>query len=85
MSGIVNTYLSPDEVAAMLRVDRKSVYSAIRAGRLPALRVGRVLRVSVDDLQTLAVEPSCGGPADTERRSRPREPAGEFAKLARGV
>ena len=79
------SYLSPDEVARLLRVDRKSVYAAIREGRLPALRVGRVLRVSVDDLQALAVDPSGGDPATPRRRSRAREAGGEFAKLARGV
>ena len=81
----MTAYLSPDEVARLLRVDRKSVYSAIRDGRLPALQVGRTLRVAVDDLQALAVDPSGGDPAAPRRRSKPREPVGEFARRARGV
>lgn len=36
-----------DEVAAMLRVDRKTIYSMVRRGRLPGARkLGRCLRFS---------------------------------------
>ncbi|MGO1412571.1 MAG: helix-turn-helix domain-containing protein [Actinomycetaceae bacterium] len=35
-----------DEVAAMLRVGRSSVYDAIKAGELGHFRVGRLIRVS---------------------------------------
>jgi putative molybdopterin biosynthesis protein len=38
--------LKVDEVAADLRVDRKTVYELIRAGELPALKLGRALRVT---------------------------------------
>jgi excisionase family DNA binding protein len=38
--------LTVDEVAELLRVDRKTVYEAVRVGELPgAVRVGRAIRV----------------------------------------
>jgi excisionase family DNA binding protein len=41
------TVLTVDEAAALLRVDRKSVYDSIRRGELPGVvRVGRVIRIS---------------------------------------
>jgi excisionase family DNA binding protein len=47
---------SPDvlkipEVAADLRVDRKTVYGLIRVGGLRALRMGRTLRVTRQALE----------------------------------
>jgi excisionase family DNA binding protein len=38
--------LKVPEVAAYLRVDRKTVYSLIQAGELRALKMGRALRVT---------------------------------------
>lgn len=38
--------LRVDEVAALLRVDRKTAYSLIQAGDLPAVRLGRSIRVT---------------------------------------
>jgi excisionase family DNA binding protein len=37
--------LSPDEVVARLRVGRHQVYALIRRGELPAVRVGKLLRI----------------------------------------
>lgn len=37
--------LTVDELAARWRLDRKTVYSEIAEGRIPALRLGRVYRV----------------------------------------
>lgn len=43
--------LTVDEVARLLRVDRKTVYEAVQRGELPgALRVGRVIRFNRDQL-----------------------------------
>lgn len=38
-------YLTPEEIAAKLRVDISTVRRWIKAGQLPALRVGRQYRV----------------------------------------
>lgn len=38
-------YLSVDEAAAVLRVDRKTIHRAVASGELPYLRLGRVIRI----------------------------------------
>lgn len=39
--------LTADEVAALLRVDRKSIYAAVARGEVPGvLRLGRLIRFS---------------------------------------
>jgi excisionase family DNA binding protein len=38
-------YLSVEEAAAVLRVDRKTIHRAVAAGELPYLRLGRVIRI----------------------------------------
>ena len=43
--------LTPQEVASSLRVDRRTVYNWLRAGKLPATRIGRTWRVSYLDLE----------------------------------
>ena len=42
--------LTPDEVAKKLKVTRRTVYSHMRSGQLPASRVGRQWRVREEDL-----------------------------------
>jgi excisionase family DNA binding protein len=46
-------FLSVVEVAAVLRVDRKTVHKLIASGDLPHVRLGRVLRIPVSVLQSL--------------------------------
>jgi len=73
-------YLSVAQVAALLGVNHKSVRREIAAGRLPALRIGRVLRIDPAVLDHLK-EPG-PGPADEPveiRRLRPRSARGEFS------
>jgi excisionase family DNA binding protein len=38
------TVMTADEVADLLRVDRKTVYEAVKDGTLPALRLRKVIR-----------------------------------------
>ena len=47
------TLLSVAEVAALVRVPMVTVYRLINAGALPAVRVGRSVRVSVEDASAL--------------------------------
>jgi len=65
------TILTVDELAAFLRVDRKSIYSAIHAGKMPgARRLGRTWRISLaavlkwmatgERVQTAGVPVDCG-------------------------
>ena len=43
-------YLTVAEVAGIMRVSTMTVYRLIKAGSLPAVRVGRSYRVAEDDL-----------------------------------
>ena len=75
-------YLTVVECAALLAVDHKTIRRLIDRGELPALRVGRVLRIAPADLEALRYRG--GGDANSPRRpSRPRPVRGEFAKRAR--
>ncbi len=42
--------LLPDEAAALLRVPKPRVYELVRQRKLPAFRVGRLIRISEHDL-----------------------------------
>lgn len=44
------TYLTVAEVAGMLRVSTMTVYRLIKAGELPAVRVGKSYRLAEDDV-----------------------------------
>ena len=45
-------FLTVQEVAALMRVSSMTVYRLIKAGDLPAVRVGRSFRVSELDVDT---------------------------------
>jgi excisionase family DNA binding protein len=52
-SGKAPPVLTVDELAALLRVERKTVYAAIARGEIPGVRrVGSLLRVSRDSVLT---------------------------------
>lgn len=38
-------YMKPDEIAAIMRVSKMTVYRLIHTGELPGVRVGRSFRV----------------------------------------
>lgn len=79
-------YASIDDVAVALRVHYNTVYRAVRDGRLPAVRVGRAVRIKVSDIDKLRVDvtPTPAEPI-RHRPPRPRAPRGEFARRARGL
>ena len=43
--------LKVDEVAALLKLGRTKVYQLVAEGELPAVRIGKVLRISAEALQ----------------------------------
>jgi excisionase family DNA binding protein len=43
--------LTVDEVAQILRVPKLNVYRLVREGRLPAVRIGRFVRVPENELR----------------------------------
>ena len=46
-------YYTPEEIAANLKVSRKTIYNWIRAGRLKAVKIGHFWRVSESELNRL--------------------------------
>jgi len=56
-------YLTIPEVSSILRVDRRTVYAQINAGRLRAVRIGRQYRVRPTDLDKFADRQTVGGGA----------------------
>lgn len=44
--------LTPEEVAAKLKIAKNTVYELIKRGELPAYRVGRKIRVDLKDVET---------------------------------
>jgi excisionase family DNA binding protein len=72
VAGVAGNSLPPvltvEEVADLMRVDRKTAYAAIAAGGVPgARRVGRCIRVSRDVLLRWLAEGQ-GGPLRGRRR-----------------
>ncbi|MEI6233319.1 MAG: helix-turn-helix domain-containing protein [Planctomycetota bacterium] len=57
------------EAAEMLRVSVKTVRREIQSGNLPALRIGRYLRVRVAALELYLRERELVGPVVSEERS----------------
>ena len=77
------TFLTVDECAELLRVDRKTVYTAIRDGRLPALRLGRLFRIARSDIDRLRDPGTVDAKPTLSRHIRLRPVTGSFGRLAR--
>lgn len=58
---MVRRLLTVDEVAAILRVSRMTVYRLIRNGQLPAVRVGRGYRIKAYAVEKYLTRPSTAG------------------------
>lgn len=52
-SGAEESYLTVAEIAAVLKVNQQTVRNWIEGGKLPALRIGRRVRVKKSDLNQL--------------------------------
>ena len=74
-------HLTVRECADLLAVNHKTIRRLIDRQELPALKVGRVLRIDPADLEALRYR-SRGGPG-AARTPRSRPPAREFTRLAR--
>lgn len=51
--GMDTEYLSPKEVAAVLRCHLDTIYARLEEGSLPAYRVGRQWRIKRSDIEAL--------------------------------
>ena len=45
-------FLTVNEVATRLRVSNMTVYRLVSSGELPSVRVGRLVRLRTDDVET---------------------------------
>ena len=50
-------YLTPEEVAALLKVTRRTVYNWLKRGTLPAVQFGRGWRIRREDLAPKSTKP----------------------------
>src|SRR5260370_39501552 len=50
--------LTPEEVAARLRVSRRTVYAWLKIGRLRGLRAGKAWRIRPEDLDAFLLPPN---------------------------
>lgn len=57
-----------NEVATQLKVSRSTVYNAIEAGELPHYRIGRVIRISPEQLQRFLEGTKVDDPSSTHVR-----------------
>lgn len=70
-TGELSRFLTPEEVAARLQVHPQSVYTWLRDGTLPGRKLGRLWRVSEDELRAHFAPPTDTPPpgiSGTERR-----------------
>ncbi|MBI2019056.1 helix-turn-helix domain-containing protein [Candidatus Daviesbacteria bacterium] len=49
-------YLTPEEVAKILKVEKITIYRMCRAGKLPAVKFGKVWRISSKKLREVLEE-----------------------------
>jgi excisionase family DNA binding protein len=59
--------LRPEEAGAVLGVGRSTIYAMLKAGALPAIRVGHTMRVSAQALHDWVKSQSKQQPGSTER------------------
>lgn len=55
------------EVAAILKVTRRTLYNYVKAGTLPAVKIGKSWRVSEEALKSFI---STGAPAEEESKAK---------------
>jgi excisionase family DNA binding protein len=72
---VEESYLTVAEVATTLKLNQQTVRNWIDAGTLPALRVGRRVRIKRSDFERL-LEQSYGGSPDRQSDTRP-DPTGD--------
>jgi excisionase family DNA binding protein len=61
---------SVEQVAEQLGLHVKTVRGYVRAGRLPAVRIGKQYRIASEDLEALTGRPAPGPLRETVRRQR---------------
>lgn len=62
---MVDTFYTPEELAAMLKVTRQAVYNWIQQGRMEAVRIGRTVRIPSDEVERVLREGRSARTTDT--------------------
>jgi excisionase family DNA binding protein len=70
-SDLEDDYLTVADVAGLLKLNQQTVRNWIDQGKLPALRVGRRVRIKRADLERLLADGYSGGVASAARASGP--------------
>jgi excisionase family DNA binding protein len=53
---ILGKYLTPKQAAEALSMSVRDVYHAVARGQLPAVRIGRRLRIKISDLEGMGTK-----------------------------
>ena len=70
-SGLEESFLTVAEVAAMLKLNQQTVRNWIDQGSLPALKVGRRVRIRRSDLERVLEQGATAGAKGTADRAGP--------------
>jgi excisionase family DNA binding protein len=70
-SNLEDSFLTVAEVAEMLKLNQQTVRNWIDQGSLPALRVGRRVRIRRSDLERMLEEGSTAAPGSSPRGAGP--------------
>lgn len=47
----MNQYLTPEQVAEMLQVNKYTIYKWIQSGKIPSIKIGALRRIDKNDLE----------------------------------
>jgi excisionase family DNA binding protein len=70
-SGLDDSFLTVAEVAAMLKLNQQTVRNWIEQGSLPAVRVGRRVRIRRSDLERVLEEGATTGAGSSSQQTGP--------------
>jgi excisionase family DNA binding protein len=76
---VLGRLLDADDVAAALGVSKDWIYSEVRAGRLPCVRLGRCVRFRAPIIEDWILSLESGKMPTTTKRSRTVDAAGSMA------
>lgn len=57
-------FYSPRDTAKILNVSRRTIYLLIKSGRLPHVRINRMIRINLADIRALSQSVPAEGPTE---------------------
>jgi excisionase family DNA binding protein len=82
VTGIDDEFLTVAEVASILKLNQQTVRNWIDQGSLPAVHVGRRVRVRRSDFEALLERSRIGAPGDAEKSDATAFWEGDFHPVA---